>query len=301
MPRRIIDSHAHLGDIFHYNRNSSFRNNVKKGDYPDHFEALEKSGFTVPLFTGKPDDLDHVIDGGQYRCWEFGLEQLTRELDESDMTGIVLLPCLPNTSFEEYLAASKLEPRIIPFTAADMDLPLNDMVDKLKKDIGRGAKGLKLHPVLQKVRATDERMYAAAKLFGEVGLPVVMHVGEGIYYHPDMIHNQVQEYGAMADFAEFAMNLPGQPIIGAHCAAFAAPLMEAVHNMDHVFADTSFCHAAAAREAVNVMGTDRILYGTDCPFVHEKYCIQVIDDAFVGEPDTKDKVFYRNIANLCHL
>lgn len=301
MPRRIIDSHAHLGDIFHYNMNSSFRNNVKKGDYPDHFEALEKSGFTTPLFTGNPDDLDHVIDGGQYRCWEFGLEQLTQELDESDMAGIVLLPCFPNTTFEEYLAASKIEKRIIPFTAADMDLPLNDMVDKLKKDIGRGAKGLKLHPVLQKVRATDERMYAAAKLFGEMGLPVVMHVGEGIYYHPDMIHNQVQSYGAMADFAEFARNLPGQPLIAAHCAAFAAGLMEACGNMEHVFADTSFSFAGAVKEAVNVMGSDRVLYGTDCPFVHEKYSIQVIDDALVGEPDTKDKVFYRNIAHLCHL
>ena len=301
MPRRIIDSHAHLGDIFHYNMNSSFRNNVKKGEYPDHFEALEKSGFTVPLFTGDPNDLSHVIDGGQYRCWEFGLEQLTRELDESEMTGIVLLPCLPNTSFEEYLAASKLEPRIIPFTAADMDLPLDEMVAKLKKDIGRGAKGLKLHPVLQKVRATDERMYAAAKVFGEVGLPVVMHVGEGIYYHDDMIHNQVQAYGAIGDFAAFAKSLPGQPLIAAHCAAFAAGLMEVCGNMEHVFADTSFCNSAAAREAVNVMGTDRVLYGTDCPFVHEKYCIQVIDDAFADQPDTKDKVFYRNIARLCHL
>ena len=301
MPRRIIDSHAHLGDIFHSNINSSFRNNVKKGDYPGHFETLEKSGFTVPLFTGNPDDLDHVIDGGQYRCWEFGIEQLTKELDESNMTGIVLLPCLPNTTFEEYLAASKLEPRIIPFTGADMDLPMNDMLDKLKRDIGRGAKGLKLHPVLQCVRATDERMIAAAKLFGEHDLPVVMHVGEGIYYHPDMIHHQVQEYGAMADFAAFAKQLPHQPLIAAHCAAFAGALMELCGNQENVFADTSFSHAAAAREAVNVMGSDRILYGTDCPFVHEKYCIQVIDDAFVGEPDTKDKVFYRNIANLCHL
>ena len=301
MPRRIIDSHAHLGDIFHYNINSSFRNNVKKGDYPDHFETLEKSGFTVPLFTGNPDDLDHVIDGGLYRCWEFGIEQLTKELDESNMTGIVLLPCLPNTTFEEYLAASKLEPRIIPFTGADMDLPMNDMLDKLKRDIGRGAKGLKLHPVLQCVRATDERMIAAAKLFGEHDLPVVMHVGEGIYYHPDMIHHQVQEYGAMADFAAFAKQLPHQPLIAAHCAAFAGALMELCGNQENVFADTSFSHAAAAREADNDMGSDRILYGTDCPFVHEKYCIQVIDDAFVGEPDTKDKVFYRNIANLCHL
>lgn len=99
--RRIIDSHAHLGDIFHVNLNCSFKNNIKKGDYPDHFETLEKSGFNTPLFTGHPDDLAHVIDGGQFRCWEFGIEQLSAELDATGMAGIVLLPVLPNTSFEE--------------------------------------------------------------------------------------------------------------------------------------------------------------------------------------------------------
>ena len=160
--KRIIDSHAHLGDIFHENKNITFKTNVKKGDYEDRFIRLEESGFTQPLFTGAPDDLAKVIDGGQYRCWESTLEQLTAQMDLSDMAGVVLLPCLPNTTFEEYLAASKLEPRIFPFTGADFSLPVDDMVKKLRKDIERGAKGLKLHPILQNVRLLDDRMTAAA-------------------------------------------------------------------------------------------------------------------------------------------
>ena len=80
MPRRIIDSHAHLGDIFHENRNITFKTNIKKGDYEDRFRILEESKFTKALFTGDPHDLDLVIDGGQYRCWESTLEQLTAQL-----------------------------------------------------------------------------------------------------------------------------------------------------------------------------------------------------------------------------
>lgn len=300
--RRIIDSHAHLGDIFHVNLNCSFKNNIKKGDYPDHFETLEKSGFNTPLFTGHPDDLAHVIDGGQFRCWEFGIEQLSAELDATGMAGIVLLPVLPNTSFEEYLAASKLDPRIIPFTAADMLLPLDDMLAKLKRDVGRGAKGLKLHPVLQNVPAYDERMVVAANLFGEFDLPVVMHVGVGQYYHDDTNWPQNPAYGAMEDFAKFAhMVNPGTKLVAAHCAAFAEDLMACCGDLENLYADTSFCNAELAAKAVDVMGPDRVLYGTDCPFTHERYNVQVIDDAFVDEPDTKDKVFYRNIARLCHL
>lgn len=302
MKRRIIDSHAHLGDIFHQNKNSSFKNHIVKGEYPDHFARLEKSGFNTPLFTGNPDDLDRVIDGGQFRCWEFGIEQLSRELDETGMAGIVLLPVMPNTSFEEYLAASKIDSRIIPFTAADMTLPMEDMLAKLKRDVGRGAKGLKLHPVLQNVPAYDPRMVAAANLFGEFDLPVVTHVGVGQYYHEDTDWPQNPAYGAMEDYAKLAhMVNPDVPMIAAHCAAFAEDLMACCGDIERLYADTSFCNAALAQKAVDVMGSERVLYGTDCPFTHERYNIQVIDDAFSEEPATKDRVFYRNIANLCHL
>ena len=39
-----------------------------------------------------------------------------------------LLPILPNTSFEEALAASKLDPCFIPFTCPDFDLPEDEMM-----------------------------------------------------------------------------------------------------------------------------------------------------------------------------
>lgn len=301
MPRRIIDSHAHLGDIFHENCNITFKTNVHKGEYEDRFIELEESLFTKPLFTGDPRDLQLVIDGGQFRCWEATLENLTKQLDETDMAGIVLLPCLPNTSFEEYLAASKLEPRILPFTAADMLIPPEEMVSKLKRDIGRGAKGLKLHPILQNVCLLDDRMIAAAQVFAEADLPVVVHVGEGIYYAEDKSYPVNSKYGAMADFFAFARQLPNQVLIGAHCAAFADMFMEGCKGLENVYSDTSFCSVDAARIAVRVMGPDRVLFGTDYPFVNEKYNVEVIDTAFAEDPVTKDKVFYQNIARLLHL
>ena len=299
--KRIIDSHAHLGDIFHENKNISFKTNVKKGDYEDRFIRLEESGFTQPLFTGAPDDLEKVIDGGQFRCWESTLEQLTSQMDESDMAGVVLLPCLPNTTFEEYLAASMLEPRIIPFTGADFSLSSDDMVKKLRKDIERGAKGLKLHPILQNVNLLDERMAAAAEVFWENDLPVLTHVGIGQYYHdpcPWPVNNQ---NGDPADFFEFCNRYPGKVIIGGHMAAWAQDIVDNVKDISNVYADTSFCSAEFARKAVEVMGAEHILYGTDYPFTHEKYNIAVIEEAFADDAETKDLVFYGNIARLLHL
>lgn len=299
--RRIIDSHAHLGDIFHENRNITFKTNIKKGNYEDRFIKLEESLFTKPLFTGDERDLRLVIDGGQYRCWEATLENTSRQLDECEMAGIVMLPCLPNTTFEEYLAASRLEPRIIPFTAADMSLPIEKMTAKLKRDIGRGAKGLKLHPILQNVSMTDERMIAAARVFAEADLPVVVHVGEGTYYSEDKDYPVNSKFGAVSDLFEMAHILKDQVLIAAHCAAFADALAEGIKGCENVYADTSFCSVEAARHAVNVLGSDRVLFGTDYPFVNLKYCVEVIDQAFENDPVTKDKVFYANIAKLLHI
>jgi len=299
--KRIIDSHAHLGDIFHENKNISFKTNVKKGEYEDRFIILEESGFTKPLFTGAPDDLAKVIDGGQYRCWESTLEQLTNQLDDCEMAGVVLLPCLPNTTFEEYLAASFLEPRIIPFSAADFSLPAGDMAGKLRKDIERGAKGLKLHPVLQNVSLLDERMQIAAEVFWESGLPVLTHVGIGQYYHepcPWPVNNQ---YGAVNDFFKFCNRNPGQVIIGGHMAAGAQGIADNIKDTSQIYADTSFCSAKAARRSVEILGAEHILYGTDYPFTHEKYNIAVIEEAFAEDEAAKDLVFYGNIARLIHI
>ena len=300
MQEKIIDSHAHLGDIFHENRNITFKTNIKKRKFEDRFRILEESLMEAPLFSDDEEALLTVINGGQYRCWESTLEDLTKQLDENEMTGIVLLPCLPNTSFEEYLAASKLEPRIIPFTAADFSLSEEDMVQKLKQDIKRGAKGLKLHPVLQNVRLTTEPMYKAVKVFEEAGLPVVIHVGEGIYYTPDKDYPWNSKYGAIEDFFEFAHNLPNATLIAAHCGAFAKEFKEGTQGLKHVYTDTSFCSVAAAREAVEVLGEDRVLYGTDSPFVRNQYGIEILRQALQDDAVARQKVFYENIATLIY-
>lgn len=80
------------------------------------------------------------------------------------MDYMVSLPVLPNTSFEETLAASKLEPKILPFTSPDFSLPVKEMQEKLREDIRMGARGLKLHPILQNVKLTDKRTYAAVEV-----------------------------------------------------------------------------------------------------------------------------------------
>ena len=183
---RIIDFHTHLGDIFHENQNITFKKigSVKHPQCFDPFQDLEESGFTRPLIVPDQEAQNILIDAGQYRTWDRGSIFAHQEM--MDACGgnyyMVSLPIMPNTSFEEAWAASLLEPRIIPFTCCDYGLPIDQMLAKLQQDIDHGAKGLKLHPIIQNVPLDDERTIEACKLFGERGLPITTHCGVNDYY-----------------------------------------------------------------------------------------------------------------------
>ncbi|GHT79276.1 hypothetical protein FACS1894130_07510 [Spirochaetia bacterium] len=301
MAKRIIDSHAHIGDIFHENKNITFKTNIKKGNYEDPFIDCERSGYTKPLFPKKIEDL---INAGQYRSWEWTLENLTKELDEHpEVQGIVMLPIWPNQTYEEYWAASKLEPRIIPFTTCVLDMPLDGMVDKLRKDIKNGARGLKLHPTIQNLALDDPKTEAACKVFRDADLPVLTHCGANPYYTDDNPWSKKTNPGFsdLKEVVKFCHKFADTKIIVAHCCTIAETLYAEVKGLPNVYTDTSMCSAALMRKGVELMGKDKILFGTDVPFGSFHYSIAELDKAFSNELEILDKVGFANIAALLHL
>jgi predicted TIM-barrel fold metal-dependent hydrolase len=301
MITRIIDSHAHIGDIFHGNKNITFKTNIKKGDYDDPFIDCERSGYTIPLIPKKVEDL---INAGQFRCREWTLENLTRELDRHpEVRGIVMLPIWPNQTFEEYWAASRLEPRIIPFTTCVLDMPVEKMTEKLRRDIKNGARGLKLHPTIQNVPLDDPKIAEAVKVFRDADLPVLTHCGANPYYTEDnpWSRKTTPAYSDIAEVAKFCHTFADTKIIVAHCCSAVDMLYEQVKGLPHVYTDTSMCSAALMRKGVELLGEDKILFGTDVPFGSFHYSIAELDKAFPGETDILDRVAFGNIAALMRL
>lgn len=310
MKRRIIDFHTHLGDIFHDSRNIVFHPPLKFAPYKDPFEELAQDHYSRALVTENQEEQNILIDAGQLRTWEYGSLAATRQaLDVNHIDYAVSLPVMPNSSFEEALAASKLEPRIIPFTSADFRLPIPEMVRKLRRDIALGAKGLKLHPILQNVPLTDERTYAAVEVFGELGLPVTSHCGINDYYKPDSRYRTLapKEYGELHYTLELIERYPDYILIPAHaggdCGWEYEQLAEAVqkHGWKNVYTDTSFKNAEVMRQLVELFGEDRILFATDYPFDGITQSVAACEEAFADDPVTADKVFYRNAAKLLGL
>lgn len=301
--RKIIDIHMHIGDIFHENKNITFKTGIKKGGFDDPFIACEASGYTEELIAPEQEDQNKVIDAGQYRVWQATLENTLADMEEAGVVKACALPCFPNTTFEEYLAASKMDDRIIPFAGVDLALSIPDLKAKLKKDIERGAKGLKIHPILQKTPLDDERFTEAAKVFGEAGLPINVHVGMGTYYRPDSpwAEYNVPELGHPKYIYAFARKFPEYTIISAHSCWICEDVYENTKGLNNIYVDTSFCPAVLVKRGVELLGPDKVMFGTDYPFGSFEFNARIVEAAFPDDPEMREKVFYGNAAKILNL
>lgn len=302
--RRVIDIHVHMGDIF-LGRNVSFRTfQPRPEDLEDHFAENGRRGFGYTVVGKTAAELEGRMRQGQRRLACATLENIGRGMDEEGVAWSVLMPVCPYTTFEEYLAASRLDARLIPFTCPDFSLPVDRMADKLRRDLERGARGLKIHSVLQNVPMNDARTHAAVEVFGRAGLPVMLHIGVSYYYVPEQEKDypSLPEAGAIEDFFDLARRFPDYPLIAAHCAnKYADELAEGTRGLNNVYTDTTLCSAERMRESVDKLGADKVLFGTDYPFSSLHDALAEADKAFAPDDPRKDKVLHANAARLLRL
>ena len=309
-----IDFHMHLGDIFHENLSILFKKPYQYDHRPyvDPFDELGASGYTTPLITPDPNRMNVLIDAGQYRTWEMGGYAAVRGyMEESGIDYVVNMPILPNANFEEGLACNKLCPGMLTFTCCDFDLPTDIMLKKLRNDIARGAKGLKLHPIVQNVSPRDERIHRAIELFGEMGMPILTHCGVNDYYRMDSPHHDKtnMEYGELYYALELIHKFPDYIIIPAHGGGTTGGEMEELaaeikkNGWKHVYVETSHRGAPDMIKMIELFGEDHVMYGSDFPFQTMKYELLEAEKAMdhFGDPEISEKFYYRNAARLLYL
>ena len=310
--RRIIDTHMHLGDIYHENLNVVFKKPFQYDyrPYPDVFEDLGEIGYSKPLVV--PDEKRHnqLIDAAQNHDWERGgLQAAISAMEYSGITYAVNLPILPGHGFEDALAITKLYPNILCFTCPDFELPVEEMVKKLKKDIVRGAKGLKLHPIINNISPRDERLHVAMEVFGDLGLPITSHCGINDYYKKDSPHFKKtnKEYGALYYVLEWIEKYPDFIFIPAHCGGFSGGEMDELsnavktHGWKNVYVETSMRGREDIEKMIDLFGEDKVMFGTDNPSTPYYYSLECVLEATKHDPELQEKVLYRNAAKLLYL
>ena len=149
---------------------------------------------------------------------------------------------------------------------------------------------------------TDPRTLACIELFGNAGLPVLFHVGVSHYYTFGQPYKEPPEYGGLDDFITVAHMFPDYDLIAAHCVNnYVRELAEKTAGLNRIYTDTTFCSAAKIADAVEVMGDDKILLGTDYPFTTIADAYAQVEIALRDKPESLYKVAYGNAARLLRI
>jgi predicted TIM-barrel fold metal-dependent hydrolase len=307
-----IDVHMHLypstavGDwwkagyeIWEYGEKPDVRLSVASGTIGEALEAIEKAGFS------------HGIGVNLFSVELFRLEaiaMLPPELDPEERERAVaeIEGGMPDIrAFNRWLCdALEPIPELTPFVAADpWALPADQMVEHLEEAAGWGARGIKLHPVVQKFAPNDPRMHSIYRACTELGLTALSHTGPARTDEP---------YAEPANFAEMLRDFPDLTVVLAH---LGGGVWSQTADLAKAFPRTAFdlCEIIAWTGAPNAptdenlarmiqeVGPERVLFGTDFPWYDLDVTAERVMDLPLLSREEKEAILGANAVRILGL
>jgi uncharacterized protein len=157
-----------------------------------------------------------------------------------------------------------------------------------------GSKGIKL----EIANSADEPcMRHIAKACREFNIPVLQHSWSNTNFRPGM-----DSHSDPDDTALFAQRNPDVNIIMAHLVGIGYRGVIAAKGLDNIYVDISgaFPEDGLIEYAVEHLGSDHVLYGTDIPIRQSAVKIGAVLGAKLTNAD-RQKIFFDNTAKLLNL
>lgn len=157
-----------------------------------------------------------------------------------------------------------------------------------------GFKGIKLEIANN---ASDACMKHVAKACRKLNIPVLQHSWSSVNFAPGM-----ENHSDPDDTALFARRNPDVKIIMAHLVGIGYRGVLAAKGLENVYVDISgaFPEDGLIEYAVEHLGSDHVLYGTDIPIRQSSVKIGAVLGAKLTEAD-RQNIFYNNTASLLNL
>ena len=307
---RLIDIHTHLGDLLYPNGGALIEErNVRKKAKFDYLSLMEY--FVWPR--SRPFRLLYkllgakrinrlVIQAGLARNATATRENLRREMDKYQVDYSIMLPVYPKVTFAHLLDAYKKDNALLPFTGVDYD-NFEETEGKFARNVQDGARGLKLHPILQRVAANSVESKAAVDMFAPYNLPILLHSGYAYYYlKAEELKLEKPEYGSISQCAELIKAFPHVKFIMGHAGLEEfREVIDRLGNQKNVWVDISFQPPYAIRDLIKTFGVERVLYASDWPWGNMSAPIQAVKIACNGDKQAKQRIYYDNAAELLQL
>ena len=184
------------------------------------------------------------------------VEDLLKEMDKNNVEKAIVMPNfnLPHRLWDSNIEMAKsienISNRLFGFAWLDPRIEnCCDQLDSLVKEFG--FKGLKLHPVLGGYYLTNKTVLRLIEKAINLEIPIMVHTGWGLL-------------GSATYVGQLAEKFPKGQFIIAHM--IDPECMNVTKRNDNIFLETSYAqHPRRITQAVNTIGSDRLLYGSDYP------------------------------------
>lgn len=224
------------------------------------------------------------------------LSGVRESMAEAEVCASVIMPVLTNpekfegaNSFAAEINAER--ENILSFGAIHpLCTNIEDKLFYLKK---AGFKGIKLHPDYQNIDIDSPEYMELIRAASDMGFVIMLHAGfdeayaESTKAHPAKIRRMIDEVSP-------------ERLIVAHLGGYGYWDQSEAYLKDcDVYFDTAYCHTSGERfePLIKSYGAERILFGSDSPWVNPKRLIDLID-SFELTAEEKDMIFYKNALSL---
>jgi predicted TIM-barrel fold metal-dependent hydrolase len=308
-----VDVHMHLYD-------STASGEWWKAGY-EIFEYGEKDGVTFSRYSGTVDDavkamgeagFAHGVAVNLLSVDLFRLEAeslLPAELPEQDrareVERIDATMADRFRAFNRWLVDSVADvPQITPFVGVDPTaLTPHENVEHLQEMAGRGAKGIKLHPVVQRFEPADPLMRPVYEACRDMDLTVLSHTGSA---------KGGERYAEPAGFAQVLRDLPGLRLLLAHLGGgrwqqttdLAAAFPDLVFDLCEIIEWTGAPNAPTTEQLASMIkeiGPDRVMLGTDFPWYDLDHTVDLVMDLPVLATEEKEAILGPNAVRILGL
>ena len=150
-----------------------------------------------------------------------------------------------------------------------------------------GFKGIKIHPYCDQVRPSDPRYRPVWEFAARRNLPVLIHTWNSLRYADPLL-----DYCVPAQFERIAEDYPDAKILLGHSGGEYDGILEAItvaKACPNVYLDTasSRLYPGVVEMMVAEVGAERVLYGSDVPFLSPVPQVGKIVYADIGEAEKR--------------
>lgn len=224
------------------------------------------------------------------------VSDLKEKLTACGITHAVILPIATKPTQQTVInnwAAEVKNSDSFFYTFGSIHPMAEDWEQELERIKSLGLYGVKFHPDYQNFMVDDEYMIPIYRKCAALELPVTFHAGYDPL-SPDLFHCQAEAAARVSDL------VPEMTMILAHCGG-----MRDWDNVEkylagkkgNLYFDVSVIANEIPRDQllriIKKHGTDRILFGSDCPWDLPSNEINMINELPLSDEE-KDMIFYRN-------